>query len=113
LIFVRRLSNFLTRFLFICEQKFKQASYSKQTGTYEYQDNPYVNLYDNYKSLDVNFEQYLPPPAPVPPSKPKHQSMTNSSPRNELQPYESKINREMHNGGPGNTETPRTFYSHE
>lgn len=32
----------------------------KQQGEYQYMDNPYVNNYENYKSMDVNYAQYVP-----------------------------------------------------
>lgn len=30
-----------------------------------------MNNYENYQSLDVNYERFLPPPMPTPPAKPK------------------------------------------
>lgn len=29
-------------------------------GEYEYKDNPFMNNYENYKSMDVNYAQYVP-----------------------------------------------------
>lgn len=136
-------------------------------GTYEYQDNPYINSYDNYRSLDVNYEQYLPPPLPVPPAKPKSSRNKQQQQQQQQQPHQQQPDQpndnlsgneyhmsgnergggvdnggnygqmyspesgpsspqqppppsspesgayEMHNGGPGNNETPMIFYSNE
>lgn len=41
-------------------QRFKETAYKKQMGEYQFTDNPYVNNYDNYKSMDVNYAQYVP-----------------------------------------------------
>lgn len=29
-------------------------------GEYQYTDNPFMNNYENYKSMDVNYAQYVP-----------------------------------------------------
>jgi len=40
--------------------RFKEIAMKKQMGEYQFTDNPYLNNYENYKSMDINYAQFVP-----------------------------------------------------